>query len=106
RLDLGSDVFLIAGSRRPLPGDARRRVAPEDGRQLVGGQNQDVGRRSVVAPEAEGRDERQTPRAPGEGGGDLRPRHAAQRLAYQVRALEAERAQELVVGEREIEEIV
>src|SRR5206468_2078234 len=62
--------------------------------------------RRVGAPEAERRDERQAPRASGQDGGKLRGSHAAERMADQVRAVDAERRDELVVGEREVEEIL
>src|SRR5258705_2605351 len=81
-------------------------MAPQNGRKLVGGQDEDVCRRSVVAPEAEGRHERQALRPSRADGGELRGCHGAERMADQVGPLDAERGEELVVGQREIEQIV
>ena len=70
------------------------------------GQDEQVRRRGVVAPEPEGRDQDELRRARAERGGQLRGDHPAEEVADQVGGTDAETVEELVVGQDQVEDVV
>src|SRR5438309_443662 len=81
-------------------------IAEEHGGQVLAREDEEVLRRRIVAPEAEGRHEDQAPDALGEDRGQLGGDHPTEEVADQGHGPDAEGVQQLLVGQREVEHVL